>query len=266
MPHRLFVRAFDYPVGYQGNVHQHRLRQIVYPARGIVTVDTDDQHVTVGPYRAYAIEPWTRHRVSAIGNASLRSVFLDPEAGEDSAIGPPDGSDRRGVFGVSPLLHELIREAGNHYGDLAPGSVPAQILALIESLLFTARASTGYVELPRVSHPRLARAFRNLFTTDEFPALRAADCAAEVALSPRQFRRLFRQHTGISFKDWRAIARVRKAAEKIARGESLTDVAHDLSMSSASALAQVFKRHTGLTTGEFARLNRPTRSSRASMP
>jgi quercetin dioxygenase-like cupin family protein len=39
-PHPVFVRAFEYPQGYTGHPHRHRLAQIVYPLRGVVSVET----------------------------------------------------------------------------------------------------------------------------------------------------------------------------------------------------------------------------------
>ena len=248
-PRSLFVRTFEYPVGYAGNFHRHRLGQIVYPVRGIVSVDSGARHVAVGPYRAVAIPAWSSHRVSARGNASLRSIFLDPDE-----LDIPQA--RSGILGISPLLHELIREAGNFDGDVTTGSVADQVLKLIGALLFQSRAALGYVELPRITHPRLAAAFENLFGGDAFPSLSAEAVAQRLALSPRQFRRLFRAHAHMSFSNWRTLARVKRAAEQIAVGQPITAVAADLAYSSSSALSTVFKRHTGLTPSEFARLQR----------
>ncbi|MGH8977709.1 MAG: AraC family ligand binding domain-containing protein, partial [Acidimicrobiia bacterium] len=109
-PHPVFVRAFEYPRGYAGHPHRHRLAQVVYPIRGAVSVETSAGTWIVGALTAVAIPPWQIHRVSAHGNASLRSVFVDPDA-------HPQLMTELIAVRVSELLHELIREAGRHYTD-----------------------------------------------------------------------------------------------------------------------------------------------------
>ncbi len=206
-PRGLFVRSFEYPSGYIGNRHQHRLAQIVYPVRGVVCVETDAGRVTVSPYRAVAVPSWHTHRVSAKGNVSLRSIFLDPIDSQVPAV-------KTEVLQVNTLLHELIQEAGNHYGDVLASSVADQVLRLL--------------------------------------VMKTQDVADRLALSARQFRRIFKRHTGMAFQDWRNIARINKAIEIIASGESVTSVAAELSYSSCSALGQVFRQYTGMTPTEFA--------------
>ncbi len=160
------------------------------------------------------------------------------------------------VVEVSPLLHELIREAGSLFFGSAEDEIPNQILTLIKSLLFTSKAVEGFVQVPRIRHPRLRPVFADLADRATGEGLRAEAIADRVALSPRHFRRLFKEHTGMSFKDWRALFRVQLAAERIATGASITSVAAELEFSSTSALGEVFKRHTGLTPSEFARRQR----------
>src|SRR5262245_13737395 len=112
-PQPVFVRAFEYPQGYIGHAHRHRLAQIVYPLRGVVSVETDTGTWVVTTLSAVAIPPWHPHRVAAHGNASLRSVFVDPD--DYPALVPEPAT-----IHVSELLHELIREAGHYYTDYAP--------------------------------------------------------------------------------------------------------------------------------------------------
>src|SRR5689334_10806254 len=78
-PHPVFVRVFEYPQGYPGVTHRHRVAQLVYPLRGVVSVETNAGTWIVTTLTAVAIPPWREHRVSAHGNASLRSVFVDPD-------------------------------------------------------------------------------------------------------------------------------------------------------------------------------------------
>lgn len=189
------------------------------------------------------------HRVIAAGNTSLRSIFLDP----DDAHLPEVRSE---VLNVSPLLHELVNEAGKYYGEIETGTAADQMLRLIALLLFQSKAAAGYVDVPRITHPRLVAAFEGTAASGAAFELTAEALANRLALSPRQFRRLIQDNIGMSFKDWRALARVRKAVERLASGESLSNVATELSFSSSSALGVVFKRHTGMTPSAFVRMQR----------
>src|SRR5205085_4819503 len=74
-PRAVFVRAFEYPQGYPGHTHRHRLAQVVYPVRGVVSVEAATGTSVLTRLTALAIPPWLDHRVAAHGNASSRSVF-----------------------------------------------------------------------------------------------------------------------------------------------------------------------------------------------
>lgn len=128
-PKPVFVRVFEYPQGYVGHTHRHRLAQVVYPIRGVVSVETRSGTWVVGQLTAVAIPPWRDHRVSAHGNASLRSVFIDPDA-------HPHLVNDVASIRVSTLLHELIREAGHRFTDFdAEDAVAVGVVSLIAELL-----------------------------------------------------------------------------------------------------------------------------------
>lgn len=258
-PLPLHVRAFEYPNGYQGHQHQHRLHQLVYPIRGIVQLETESTVITISPYRAVAIPSWLPHRLVAQGNTSLRSVFIDPTFQKET-------NQLIRVLEITPLLHELISAAGQYYGEFQTESVVGKVLSLIADLLLTSKTSKGYIHLPRIHHPRLRPCFDELQCSEEarpgdllvdpMEHLSATSIAKRVALSPRQFRRVFKQDTGITFKDWRALFRLQKAAAMMAEGHRLTTIAHRLNLSSASALSDLFRKQTGMTPTQFAAVQR----------
>ena len=63
VPKPVFVRVFEYPQGYVGHTHRHRLAEVVYPIRGVVSVETRSGTWVVGQLTAVAIPPWRDHRV-----------------------------------------------------------------------------------------------------------------------------------------------------------------------------------------------------------
>jgi AraC-like DNA-binding protein len=248
-PHPVFVRAFEYPQGYPGHTHRHRLAQVVYPLRGVVSVETGSGTWIVTTLSAVAIPPWREHRVAAHGNASLRSVFVDPDL-------HPALVTRVATVQISELLHELIREAGRHYTDFDDddGGIASGVVELIVRLLPGMPTSDTSVWLPRIEHPLLRPIAVAL---DDNPGdERGVDrWARELALSTRHFRRLFKQETGVTFSTWRALHHVKDALVLLAGGSSVTRVAMDLGYSSTSAFIEMFKRHTGRTPGTVQRFS-----------
>lgn len=243
-PHPVFVRAFEYPQGYPGFPHRHRLAQVVYPMRGAVSVETGAGTWVVGSFTAVAIPPWQEHRVAAHGNASLRSVFVDTDAYPELV------TDLVAVH-VSELLHELIREAGRHYTDFdGADPVASGVVALIARLLPLMPTAHSSVWLPRIEDP-LLQPIAAAFDRDPADATSVDAWARRLGLSSRHFARLFKQDTGVTFSTWRALQQIKHALVLLATGQQVTRVAMDLGYSSTSAFIEMFKRHTGRTPGAW---------------
>lgn len=243
-PHPLFVRAFEYPLGYLGHTHRHRLAQVVYPIRGAVSVTTRAGTWVVTERAGVAVPPWHEHRVSAHGNASLRSVFVDPDVYPDLA------ADRVTTIRVSPLLHELISEAGRRYpaADGTGDEVGLAVADLMVKLLPDMARPDDSLWVPRVGHPLLAPVVEALDREPGHPDGVEA-WARSVGLSARHFSRLFKQDTGVTFSTWRALHRTQAALVLLAGGRPVTRVATDLGYGTTSAFIEMFKRHTGRTPG-----------------
>ncbi len=230
-----YVRVFDYPNGYVGNFHRHRIAQLVYPVRGVASVTTDHGEWIASPSQGTVIPPWIPHRVSADGNALLHCLFVDPHV-------YPEAMTALTMVTMTPLLHELIKEAGPYFVDYEENSTADRILRLIIELLDAERISTNAC-LPAISNERIRTAVMDC------PAhrLRSSEVAVRAAYSLRQFSRIFKDDTGMSFKDWRAMYQVQTGMRLLARKMSVTDVAETLGFSSSSAFIHLFRRHTGMT-------------------
>jgi AraC-like DNA-binding protein len=244
-PHPVFVRAFEYPRGYTGYTHRHRLAQVVYPLRGVASVETYSGTWVVTTLTAVAIPPWREHRVSAHGNASLRSVFIDPD------VHPALVTDAVTIH-VSELLHELIREAGRHYTDFdGDDDFASSVNALIVRLLPAMPTSRTSVWLPRIDNP-LLRPIAVALEEDPADPTSVEEWARRLALSTRHFSRMFKQETGVTFSTWRALQQVKHALVLLAGGQGVTRVAMDLGYGSTSSFIEMFKRHTGRTPGAWS--------------
>ncbi len=246
-PKPVFVRVFEYPQGYVGHTHRHRLAQVVYPIRGVVSVETRSGTWVVGQLTAVAIPPWREHRVSAHGNASLRSVFVDPEAH------PQLVTDVASIR-VTTLLHELIREAGHRFTDFdADDAVAVGVVSLIARAVADDgdRRGIGVAPSDRESRAPSRSPLRSTPTRPTRPRSRSGP--RRLGFSPRHLARLFKKETGVSFSTWRSLHAVRHALALLAAGAPVTRVATDVGYSTTSAFIEMFKRTTGRTPGTYGR-------------
>jgi AraC-like DNA-binding protein len=82
------------------------------------------------------------------------------------------------------------------------------------------------------------------------PVAMAALRGQAPAASPRSVQRHVSSATGMSANRIRQIVRARTAAERLQRGESILDVAHDMGYADQAHLTRDLKRLTGYTPGQ----------------
>ncbi|HVJ25333.1 MAG TPA: AraC family ligand binding domain-containing protein, partial [Burkholderiales bacterium] len=104
VPRPVIALARDLPPSHEIDWHSHPRFQLVYAARGVMTVDTRDATWVVPPQRAVWMPPKVAHRLTARGVVQLRSLYVRA----DAAARMPRTCE---VFEVTPLLRELILRA-----------------------------------------------------------------------------------------------------------------------------------------------------------
>ena len=77
--------------------------------------------------------------------------------------------------------------------------------------------------------------------------------AYKVAMSKRTFTRRFSEETGLSFTHWRQRAKVHSAIGRLAKKQSVQDIAFDLGYENVSAFIAMFKKQTGHSPLHFIR-------------
>src|ERR1700689_197526 len=95
--------APDYRAGTRLDLHRHEWPQLVYAARGVMTVEVDDGSWVVPAHRAVWVPALTEHQIEMTGTVAMRTLYLAPELNN----GLPDCCE---TVEVSPLLRELILE------------------------------------------------------------------------------------------------------------------------------------------------------------
>jgi AraC-like DNA-binding protein len=238
--------AFEYPAGDHIPPHVHGRHQLLYAARGVMTVHTPRGTWVVPPHRGVWIPARVRHSIDVSGALSMRTLYLRT----DLASRWPDGCR---VINVPPLLRELVLHAVDRGG--LDRSVPAD-RHLVDVLLDQLDAlPAAPFHLPE---PRDARAQRVAAELHRDPSDRRtfAALARGAGASRRTLERVFRSEIGMSFGRWRQQLRLAHALRLLAAGQGVTAVALDVGYDSPSAFVVAFRRAFGTTPARYFRTAR----------
>ncbi|ODP34405.1 helix-turn-helix domain-containing protein [Pandoraea sp. ISTKB] len=237
LPRSVVVTANDYPAGLTFPEHAHARGQFAFASRGMITVSTPQGRWFVPPQRACWVPAQVSHDMTMNGPVTMLNTFVTPEAARSAGL-----PDRCCVYGVSPLLRQLLDDAI----DLPPlydeqardGKLMALLLAEIAAM---PRLS---LHAPLPTDAELARVCRDVFAAPSM-TLELDTVAAMASMSRRTFTRRFREATGVSFAQWRQQVCLLAAVERLSDGQPVTRVALDLGYGSPSAFTAAFRRVLG---------------------
>ncbi|WNJ99055.1 helix-turn-helix transcriptional regulator [Thalassospiraceae bacterium LMO-JJ14] len=241
-PGAVVARARECPADHIIDWHTHERAQLLYAVRGVMRVTTDNGVWVVPPQRAVWIPPGISHHVQAQGTAlSLRSLYIRKDAHE----GLPEVCC---VVTVSPLLRELILEAMRLSDDPGPDSAEARLIGVL--LDRVEGLPVAPLHLPMTTDKR-ARKITDTLMDDPSDMRTLQDWSQELGASERTLARIFSRETGMTFGQWRQQVKLLAALARLARGDSVTDVAFDLGYASQSAFIAMFRRALGKTPGRY---------------
>lgn len=140
-------------------------------------------------------------------------------------------------------------------GSAAPDS--AQRLRLLQ--LFTGAFEwQGELELPAQTPWKDGRErFRKIMNgmaASEFVELSLSQLAPMISCSPRHLNRLFRTELGTSFREKQIELRLARACELLANSDAkVVEIALESGYQSSSVFSELFKRHFGVSPGQWRR-------------
>ena len=233
--------AVNYRAGVRLDPHAHEWPQLVYAARGVITVEVEDGAWIVPTHRAVWVPAETTHSVVMTGNVAMRTLYLSPTL--DSRL--PTTCQ---TLEVSPLLRELILEAVRLTMLHRDRPSDARLMGVLLDQLATVRPAA--LRLPMPAHPRLRSIAERMRAT---PLERSSleDIASEANLSARTVERVLAAETGLTFVQWRQRMRMLHALKMLASEEPVTSVALAVGYQSPSAFIAAFKRELGVTPGVY---------------
>jgi AraC-like DNA-binding protein len=227
---------------HETETHRHRKAQLLYVIGGVITVEAAGGIWTVPPHCAIWIPSGIAHVARSISRVTIGSLYVDAELA---------GALREGcgILFVQPLLRELLLRfisGPSLYpeGDTREERLVAVLLDELQA------APIEPLHLPMPTDRRLRRLVETLI---DDPSLRFTieEWGARVGASNRTLTRLFQRETGMSFGRWRQQLHVGLALQRLASGQSVTNVAFDLGYESISAFIAMFRRMLGTTPARY---------------
>lgn len=241
VPRPVLALARDMQPTHEIDWHSHPRFQLVYAARGVMTVDTREATWVVPPQRAVWMPPQIEHRLTAKGVVQLRSLYVRP----DAATRMPKSCE---VLEVTPLLRELVLRATDLPLEYDVRGPAGRLMRLLLDELAGLARLPYHLPMPK-SEPLAGICRRLLGAPDDGATLE--EIARDEALSGRTLARHFRRHTGMSFAEWRRRARLLRALGWIAEGRPILEVAIELGYESPSAFSAMFRRELGAPPSSF---------------
>lgn len=242
VPRAVVGLTIEMVVTGETKAHRHRKAQLLYVIGGVITVEAATGIWTVPPHCAIWIPAGITHRARAAGQISIGSLYIDPHL---------VGSFREecGIVFIQPLLRELIlRFVGEPQYYPEGETREARLVSVLLDELHAAQAEPLHLPMPR--DRRLRRLAETLLAD---PALRLTieEWGARVGASNRTLSRLFQRETGMSFGRWKQQLHVGLGLQRLATGESVTNIAIDLGYESTSAFIAMFRRMLGTTPARY---------------
>lgn len=160
------------------------------------------------------------------------------------------GRKMAGTRSLIPLYQSLLRE---HASREAGGeSVVRETLHLLLALV--RRCSQQQQARPTAGGMAPAPIARSLqWTSRNVAEATVADMARSSGLDAVTFRKHFSALMGSSPLQYLTRLRLQQAKERMSRGTSVTEIAHELGFSSSQYFATVFRKYEGFTPSEFRR-------------
>lgn len=251
VPRPVAVLSDEYPAGFVDPPHMHPRAQLVHAIAGVMNVTTGDASYVVPPRRGLWVPAGVAHEVHCRDHVSVRTLYVSPSC-------HPDLPARCRVIEISELLRALIVVAATLPVDYDESGRDGRVMALIIDEIVRTPAIPLDVPMPR--HARLLRICRTLLI-DPAASDSLDHWAGIAAMGRRTFTRLFRRETGMSFAAWRQQVRLMEALSRLARGESVTEVAVRVGYTSPSAFTAVFRRTFGAAPTSYLR-SEPVASQR----
>jgi AraC-like DNA-binding protein len=246
VPRPIIAIGTHYPVDHVIAPHRHRRGQLASGATGVIVLSTAESTWVMPPQRGLWIPPQTRHQVRMIGDVTMQSLYLEPDA-------VPNMPTHCQVLSISPFMRSLMTEALGLPLEYKLDSRAGALMELIRHEMQQLPALPLSLQYPPDGPlGERCRAFV------ENPTIHATidEWSEALGMSRRTFTRRFKRETGLSFLAWRQQACLLCAMPRLAAGEPVTSVALDMGYENPAAFTLMFRRMFGSSPLAYLGLRR----------
>lgn len=231
------VERAVFPAGFRGTWHTHPAAQLIYPSRGVMILETAAGCWVVPPQQACWLPSDEDHRVQTSAGFEMLSVYCRGSVLRRLPVAP-------GVVAVSGLLRECIFALEKD----VQRSRRVSLAILFSQEVSVEIAPALFVPQLRSSRLRKIEAALSREPGNDKPL---SEWANDLGASSRTLARAFEREANMTFTAYRKQTRLRAALVRLAEGESVTNIALDLSFGSASNFIRMFRQATGFTPGKY---------------
>jgi len=229
------------PEGRITPAHQHACGQLYGTEQGLLTAEFSQSQWVIPATHAVWVPAGCLHGMASHGAFHGWSLYLHQGLSSKLPTQPK-------TFLVSGLLRQALNRVKTWEAGAQNEAQQALTTVILHEIMLTMPAP---FELPMPADARLLGIARKLLSDVSYDQ-NVDQWAAGSGLSARTLIRLFPQQTGFTFTAWRQRARIMRAMELLAKGESVQNVALEVGYDNTSAFIAVFRKVLGTTPGSFA--------------
>ncbi|WP_219817012.1 AraC family transcriptional regulator [Arthrobacter sp. GMC3] len=223
---------------YQWPPHSHDEHELIWSARGVVTIIVDGRMWSVLPGIGLWIPRGVVHEGHMDGGVASRVTLFTPEAWT------------RGWKGITAVrVNAAVQQLLVH---LARTGMPAAERLRAQQVCIDMLEPVGYgsISVPIPSDPRI-RELVDSVLKDPSDDRSLEQWARRLNLSSRTITRTFGAEVAMSFTHWRRLVRMRSAHGLLSQGLSVGAVGRKVGYGTTSAFVAAFRKVVGRTPGEL---------------
>lgn len=238
----LTTHAFDVDAPVTWAEHQHEEHELLWSDGGMARLEAGGRVWAIPPSLAVWVPAGIAHTASAERSARVRATYF--VGAEPNALAMP--SVVTGVAMTEPLRVLLTH---NLQGDV-DDEARLRLQRVILDLLVPAPQESFALRMPRSVHlHRIASAI----LADPADKRTTAYWAYECGLHARTLARQFEAETGITFTQWRILARLQLAVRELTQGRPIVAVARAVGYRNPTTFIEHFRELTGQSPAEYLR-------------
>lgn len=250
VPQGYLLTTFEYdvddPVVWPEHVHDEH--ELLWSAGGMARLEAEGRVWAIPPALAVWVPSRVAHQASAERGARVRATYF--------LGGGPHTEAMPGIVTGVAMTEPLRVLLDHNLQGTLDEAARRRLQRVILDLLVPAPRESFELVMPRSPHLHMVA---SAILADPGDKRTTADWAYECGLHGRTLARQFEAETGLSFTQWRILARLQLAIRELTHGRSIVSVARRVGYRNPSTFIDHFRSLTGQTPAEYVRGSRVDR-------